>query len=151
MVADSEPRAFSFLANQDLSEVSLKDLLTPVGKTFLEWHQNKTVSRSKKTKEVSLPLKNEPAIKTWRHVMSIGTITAKTLFPVGILILLYNMAGFEENIALQTQRPLGGHPLIRTIANFVGRNPSSMKTSDLMPVGILFGRDVFENVIEICR
>lgn len=125
------------LQGVDLSAVPMSSLFVPAGLTFLGWHRKN--SSGQRGGGGPVPAANAMLL-AWLGVTGQAQLTATTLVPVGILVLLYN--AFAGTAGLSRQQRGGGssrledHPLVRQLGG------SLVTPQTLAPFALLLGRDV---------
>jgi hypothetical protein len=147
----------SALSGLDLATVPAAAILVPAGVSFRAWHKHKSKNRTSTSGGGNMPaMGDNMLLQAWLGTAGINQLTATTLIPIGILILLYNM--FATGARVPKPRRGGGdstfseHPLVSQAVNELHqKHGGELLPSTLVPFGLVLGKDVYKAALDMYR
>ena len=149
---------YELLISTDLSKYRCRELLVPVEWEFIKWHESSEKKLFMKDKAAGVELlSDDTALTCWKKTRGSSSITAATMIPIGICVLLYNSTfhnhdtlwGGEGQLPFTPVKVLAQHPLVRQASNdFSSLRQPSIDPGYLVPFVTLLGSD---NIREYCK
>ena len=135
--------------NTDLAGIPGGALLVPADEEFVPWHTSSGAKRRGKVGGGSATLGSSLALGSWLAVTGAPALTATTLVPMGVLVLLYNQyvlkrggGGGAGSIA----ENFDAHPLVSRHQTLTG-GKAPVTPESWVPFGMLLGKDIAKTAL----